>query len=30
MAHNAGMTQLQARDTRYRQMQELNRVCVSK
>jgi len=29
-ADNTGITQSQARDTRYRQMQELNRLCVSK
>ena len=29
-ADNAGITQSQARDTRYRRMQELNRLCVSK
>ena len=29
-ADNAGITQSQARDTRYRLMQELNRLCVSK
>ena len=29
-ADNAGMTQSQARDTRYRRMQEINRLCVSK
>jgi len=29
-ADNAGITQSQARDTRYRLMQELNSVCVSK
>ena len=29
-ADNAGITQSQARDTRYRQMQELNSLCVSK
>jgi len=30
MAHNAGITQSQACDTRYRRMHELNRLCVSK
>jgi len=30
MADNAGITQLQARDTRYRRMQEINSLCVSK
>ena len=29
-ADNAGITQSQARDTRYRRMQELNSLCVSK
>jgi len=29
-ADNAGITQSQARDTSYRQMQELNSLCVSK
>jgi len=29
-AYNAGITQSQARDTRYRRMQELNSVCSSK
>ena len=29
-ADNAGITQSQARDTRYRRMQELNRLCVSR
>ena len=29
-ADNAGITQLQERDTRYRRMQELNMLCVSK
>jgi len=30
MADNVGITQLQARDTRYRRMQELNSLCISK
>jgi len=30
MADNAGITQSQARDTRYRQMQELKNLCDSK
>jgi len=30
MADNAGITKSQARDTRYRRMQELNSSCVSK
>jgi len=30
MTDNAGITQLQARDTSYRRMQELNSLCVSK
>jgi len=29
-ADNRGITQSQARDTRYRRMQELNSLCVSK
>ena len=29
-ADNDGITQLQARDTRYRRMQEVNRLCVNK
>jgi len=29
-ADNAGITQSQARDTRYRRMQELNSLCISK
>jgi len=29
-ADNAGITQSQARDPKYRRMQELNRFCVSK
>jgi len=30
VADNAGMTQSQARDTRYCQIQELNSLCISK
>jgi len=30
MADNAGITQSEARDTRYRRMQELNSLCVNK
>ena len=29
-ADNAGITQSQARDTRYRRMQEVNSLCISK